>query len=303
MNGIIIIDKPQGLTSFSVVSRIKKFTNTKRVGHAGTLDPLATGVLPILVGKSAVMQERLSDHDKSYRAGIRFGYSTDTGDITGKITLQNNSFNITKEDFCLALSKFVGNQQQIPPMYSAIQVDGQRLYDLARKGISIERKARDIEIYSAEFVEQASKNDFIFDVACSKGTYIRTLCEDIGRALGVPACMFSLQRTSCGKFSLDDATRLEDIENLYLQGNQKGIEALLISAETLFSDLPEVILPEFYSKLCLNGCEIYLSKLKNVPLIGENGVRIYSNKREFIGVAQVQQFEKGAALKVKYRFT
>ncbi len=301
MNGILIVNKPNGLTSFSVVSRIKKFYSQKRVGHAGTLDPMATGVLPILIGKAAVMQEILSDHDKSYRAGIKLGLTTDTGDVTGKTLSQAKEVTVSDEDFANALEKFVGKTEQVPPMYSAIQIDGKRLYDLARQGIEVERAARQIEIYCADVVQRLSEDEFVFDVSCSKGTYIRTLCEDIGKILGVGACMSSLERTVCGQFDKSQSVELDYVEKLYHEQNLNELESLLIPCEKLFEALPSVVLPEFYSKLCKNGCEIYTSKLKG-DFSTSDAYKIYSNKREFIGVAELKDYPDGKALKVKYRF-
>ena len=303
MNGILIVDKPQGITSFSAVAKVKRFCSQKRVGHAGTLDPLATGVLPMLIGKAAAMQEVLSEHDKSYRAGIRLGTVTDTADTTGSI-VETNPVDISDQRFTEALNSFIGKTKQVPPMYSAIQVNGKRLYELARNGVEIEREARDIEIYSACLVRRESETDFIFDVSCSKGTYIRTLCEDIGKALGTGACMYSLQRTRCGHFSLENAVSLDSLEMLYSQNRQDEIEKLLIPCEALFSKLKAIKLSEFFSRLCLNGCEIYISKLK----IQENSLepfglcRLYSSTGVFIGVAELKAFPDGKALKLKYRF-
>ena len=172
MDGILNVYKPQGITSFAVVARVKKFCGTKRVGHAGTLDPMATGVLPLLIGKAAVMQEKLSDHDKTYIAGIRLGMSTDTGDVTGKI-LEESNVTVSDEVFEKTAKSFVGKIMQVPPMYSAIQIDGKRLYDLARKGIEVERPAREITVYKNTLVERVNETDFVIDVSCSKGTYIR----------------------------------------------------------------------------------------------------------------------------------
>ncbi len=301
MNGILIVNKPKGITSFSVVSRIKRFYSQKRVGHAGTLDPMATGVLPILVGKAAVMQEILSDHDKSYRAGIKLGISTDTGDVTGKILSRQEKVNVTDKAFADALKKFTGKISQIPPMYSAIQIDGKRLYDLARQGIEVQRTARQIEIYSAELVKRRDNDEFVFDVSCSKGTYIRTLCEDIGKALGVGACMSSLERTVCGQFNLSQSIELDYIEELYHKQNLKELEGLLIPCEKLFEALPCVTLSEFYSRLCLNGCEIYISKLKG-NFCASDSYRVYTHNGVFIGVAHLQDYPDGKALKIKYRF-
>ena len=304
MNGILNIYKESGMTSFAVVSRVRKFCGEKRVGHAGTLDPMATGVLPVLVGKAAVMQEKLSDHDKRYIAGVRLGVSTDTGDVTGNV-LETKDVDVTTEKFCEALTKFSGKIMQVPPMYSAIQVDGQRLYDLARKGVEIERQAREIEIYENTLVERVNQTDFIINVSCSKGTYIRTLCEDIGKELGLPATMYSLERVECGEYSKETAVKVGELEKLFLEGKQQEIEKLLQPVEVLFRHLPKVKLPEFYTKLCLSGCEIYLKKLKIDENFFEesNGeCRVYTFDNQFIGNAFVKDYPDGKAIKVKYRF-
>ena len=304
MNGILNIYKESGMTSFAVVSRVRKFCSEKRVGHAGTLDPMATGVLPILVGKAAVMQEKLSDHDKRYIAGVRLGICTDTGDVTGNV-LETQSVDVTTEAFCEALKKFTGKIMQVPPMYSAIQVDGQRLYDLARKGIEVERQAREIEIYESFLVERVNDSDFVINVSCSKGTYIRTLCEDIGKELGLPATMYSLERIQCGDYTKETTVKIGELEKLFLEGNQREIENLLQPVENLFKHLPKVRLPEFYTKLCLSGCEIYLNKLKLDEAFFEKShgeCRVYTFDNKFIGNAFVKEYPDGKAIKVKYRF-
>lgn len=304
MNGILNIYKESGMTSFAVVSRVRKFCGEKRVGHAGTLDPMATGVLPILVGKAAVMQEKLSDHNKRYIAGVRLGMSTDTGDITGNI-LKTTDVNTTTEQFYKVLEKFTGRIMQVPPMYSAIQIDGQRLYDLARRGVEVERQAREIEIYENTLVERVSNTDFLIDVSCSKGTYIRTLCEDIGKELGIPATMYSLERVKCGDYSKETAIKIGELERLFLEGKQDEIEKLLQPVENLFLHLPKVKLPEFYTKLCLSGCEIYLKKLKIDESLFEKSqgeCRVYTFDNKFIGNAFVKDYPDGKAIKVKYRF-
>ncbi|MBR2021529.1 MAG: tRNA pseudouridine(55) synthase TruB [Clostridia bacterium] len=304
MNGILNIYKESGMTSFAVVARVKKFCSEKRVGHAGTLDPMATGVLPILVGKAAVMQERLSDHDKRYVAGLRLGISTDTGDVTGNV-LETRDVSVTTERFCEILSEFCGKIMQVPPMYSAIQVDGQRLYDLARKGIEVERQAREIEIYENTLIERVNDTDFVIDVSCSKGTYIRTLCEDIGKALGTVATMYSLERVQCGDYKIENSIKIGELEALYQNSKQDEIEKLLQPVEPLFCHLPKVRLPEFYTKLCLSGCEIYLKKLKlSDDAFEKSGgeCRVYTFDGRFIGNAFVRDYPDGKAIKVKYRF-
>ncbi len=304
MNGILNIYKESGMTSFAVVSRVRKFCGEKRVGHAGTLDPMATGVLPILVGKAAVMQEKLSDHDKTYIAGLRLGICTDTGDVTGNV-LETRAFSVTDEQFCDVLERFTGKIMQVPPMYSAIQVDGQRLYDLARRGIEVERQAREIEIYENTLIERVSETDFVIKVSCSKGTYIRTLCEDIAKALGTVGTMYSLERVQCGDYLKETSIKIGELEALFQQGEQDKIEKLLQPVEPLFGHLPKVKLPEFYTKLCLSGCEIYLKKLKiNEDYFKESDgeCRVYTFDNKFIGNAFVKDYPDGKAIKVKYRF-
>lgn len=304
MNGILNIYKECGMTSFAVVSRVRKFCGEKRVGHAGTLDPMATGVLPILVGKAAVMQEKLSDHDKRYIAGLRLGIATDTGDVTGNVT-ETRDFSVTDEQLCEVLKRFTGKIMQVPPMYSAIQVDGQRLYDLARKGIEVERQAREIEIYENILVGRVNETDFVIDVSCSKGTYIRTLCEDIAKALGTVGTMYSLERVQCGDYTKQASIKIGELEALYQAGKQDEIEKLLLPVEPLFKALPKVRLPEFYTKLCLSGCEIYLKKLRlSDNAFDESGgeCRVYTFDGKFIGNAFVKDYPDGKAIKVKYRF-
>ncbi len=304
MNGILNIYKESGMTSFAVVSRVRKFCSEKRVGHAGTLDPMAKGVLPILVGKAAVMQERLSDHDKRYIAGVRLGVLTDTGDVTGNV-LEERDVGVTKAQFEQVLTRFTGKIEQIPPMYSAIQIDGNRLYDLARQGIEVERKPREIEIYRCELVGMITKTDFVIDVSCSKGTYIRTLCEDIGRSLGTVATMYSLERVECGAYTKGDSISIDELEKLYLEGKNEEIEKLLQPVEPLFSHLPKVRLPEFYTKLCLSGCEIYIKKLGIDEGFFEKShgeCRVYTFDGKFVGNAFLKDYPDGKAIKVKYRF-
>ncbi len=302
MDGIINLYKPGGITSHDAVSKIKKIFGTKRVGHAGTLDPMACGVLPVLVGRAACAQEYLMNHDKSYRAGMRFGITTDTGDITGNILSHNDSVPCEKDVVSCAMS-FVGDICQIPPMYSAIKIDGKKLCDLAREGITVERKERRITIYSIDFVRRDSTCDFVFDVACSKGTYIRTLCEDIGQKLSCGGALFSLERLSCGDFKKRDSVTLEELYDAQ-QSGEDALKKFLISPEKVFSDKKVVTLSEFYSRLCKNGCEIYLKKLKISDDRFTDGelVRLYDNNSCFFAVGKVGDFREGKAIKAVCRF-
>jgi tRNA pseudouridine55 synthase len=257
----------------------------------------------MLVGKAATLQETLTNHDKTYIAGVRLGIKTDTGDITGKI-LENQNVQVSDEQFCSVLKSFVGKQEQIPPMYSAIKSDGQRLYDLARKGIEIERTPRPIEIYGADLVQRVSDTDFMIEVSCSKGTYIRTLCEDIATRLGTVGTMFSLERTVCGEYKKQSCVSLDELEQLFISGKSCEIEKYILPVEPLFAHLPKVVLSEFYTKLCLNGCEIYLDKARIDKNIFKNTLecRLYTFDDRFIGIASLGEYDEGMALKVKHRF-
>ena len=296
-DGILLVNKESGMTSHDVVSKVRRIFSTRRVGHAGTLDPMATGVLCVMVGSATAASDFLMNHDKVYRFGIELGTQTDTGDITGNVICRSKvEADLIKIDEC-ALS-FVGKQSQIPPMYSALKVDGKKLYELAREGKTVERKARDIEIYSLKRVESISAEKHIFDVSCSKGTYIRTLCEDIGQRLGCGACMMSLQRQKSGNFELSECHTLSEIEAC------EDKQSLLTSVETVFENLSKVKLNEFYSTLCKNGAHIYFSKAKIDEKAFEKSAlcRVYDNNGEFFALGEKRTYPEGNALKATVRF-
>ncbi len=303
MDGIINVYKPKGYTSHDVVARMKRFFGTRRVGHAGTLDPMACGVLPVLIGSACAAQEYLMNHDKGYRAGMRFGTLTDSGDVTGNI-LETRDFLCSQEKVLSAAKSMVGTIDQTPPMYSAIKVGGKKLYELAREGITVERKSRKVTIYDIRLVEKINDTDYIFDVDCSKGTYIRTLCEDIGTSLDNVGTLFSLERRYCGQFSAENSVTVEQLEALYNAKDTQGLQNLLVSPETVFSDLPCVKLPEFYSRLCKNGCEIYLEKLhKNAQSFSPEGLcRLYDSDGAFFAVGKLGEYKEGPAVKAQVRF-
>lgn len=292
LSGILIIDKPTGITSHDVVWKVRKLFGTKKVGHTGTLDPLASGVLVVLVGRAAKAAEYLVCDDKKYSATLRLGLTTDTEDITGETLTRFDgtlpSFERVK-DICRG---FVGNIKQVPPMYSALKVDGKKLYQLAREGKVIEREARDISVFSLECGETVSASDFSLDVHCSSGTYIRTLCADIGAALGCGGVMATLRRTSAGGFDISDATTLEALEKMSIDERA----AQLKPVEELFATLDEIKLPAFYEKLCRNGCEIYQKKIKTSVATG-NRVRICTSDGHFFALGEAQDFEDGSAIK------
>ena len=296
-SGVLIINKPQGLTSHDVVGRIRKLYGTRRVGHTGTLDPLATGVLAILIGRAAKAAEYLVCDEKCYRATLTLGLTTDTEDITGKILTQGD--NIPEQNKVFeACRNFTGKIKQIPPMYSALKVGGKKLVDLAREGIEVERAAREIEIFSLECEPTDKNNEYTLCVKCSSGTYIRTLCADIGASLGCGAVMSSLERLQAGSFVIENAHTLEEIEAL----DESARLDLLIPTESLFDTLPKVDLPAFYERLCRSGCEIYQSKIKTSYEIGQR-LRICSQNGEFFALGEVKQYENGSAIKAVKLFS
>ena len=289
--GVIIVNKHKGVTSHDIVFKIRKLYNTKKVGHTGTLDPLATGVLPVLIGRGAKAAEYLLSENKGYSAEIQLGITTDTEDITGKILSKTDTLP-TKTDFFEAVNHFIGEIEQIPPMYSALKVDGKKLVDLAREGITIERQPRKITIYSinAECIDE-TKGVYKLDVECSKGTYIRTLCADIGAYLGCGAVMSELLRTKSGNFTLNNSYSIAQIEEMSMDERANIVKPV----EELFLEAPSVILPDFYAKLCRSGCEIYQKKIKTDYPVGEF-IRI-CDKDGFFALGQVKDYEDGTAIK------
>ena len=290
-SGVIIINKPEGMTSHDVVNKMRRLFSTRRVGHTGTLDPMATGVLVVLIGRAAKAAEYLSSDEKGYLATLRLGTTYDTEDITGTPLVTSDSIP-SEEDVYSTIDTFVGDIKQIPPMYSALKVNGQKLCDLARKGVEIEREARPVTIFSIDTKKGELPTDYTLSVRCSAGTYIRTLCADIGAALGCGGAMATLCRTLAGGFSIDSSHTLEELEALTLDERL----SLLIPTESLFYDLDTVNLPAFYEKLCRNGCEIYLSKLRTSLELGKR-VRLCSQDGEFFALGEVREFENGLAIK------
>ena len=303
MNGIINVYKPRGITSHDVVYKIRKLTGTKRVGHAGTLDPMACGVLPVLVGNACAAQDYIMEHDKIYIAGIRFGILTDTGDVTGNI-LETSSDIPTDDEIKRVGESFVGAMKQLPPMYSAIKIGGKKLYELAREGKSIEREERDITVYRSKMLEKVSVTDYLFEFSVSKGTYIRTLAEDIGKALGCGAALYSLERVLCGEFTRDNSITLDELFAVFDDEGSDGVEKRLSPTEMSFSDFPIVRLSEFNSKLCKNGLEIYLSKAGiDLSIFSSKGkCRLYDSDGVFFAIGEVGEYKNGKAVKAKVRF-
>ena len=288
-NGVIIINKEEGLTSQAVVNRAKRLLGADKAGHTGTLDPLATGVLPVLVGRGVKASEFMLTADKHYRATLLLGITTDTEDITGTVT--SECTDIPSEDEVLAAAlTFVGKYMQTPPMYSAIKVGGKKLYELAREGKTVEREARTVTIENI-LVEKICDDEYTLDVTCSKGTYIRTLCKDIGAALGSFGTMKTLRRAEAAGFTLSDAIPLDALENM----SEDERAARLLPTEVIFEKYRAVTLPDFFSRLAHSGLEIYLKKISDDGRVGER-VRL-CDKNGFFALGEIREFEDGLAIK------
>lgn len=277
--GILIIDKPEDWTSHDVVAKLRGVFKEKRIGHAGTLDPMATGVLPIFLGRATRVVEFATEGQKEYVAGLRLGEVTDTQDITGSV-LKKQEVNSSEETLLSAFPDFLGDIQQIPPMYSAIKIKGKKLYELARKGQEIERPPRNITISKLELLPEKNKyNDPLLLVECSKGTYIRTLCHDLGEKLGCGGTMSSLRRTKAAGFSLEDSFSLEEVVN------HSDPKSLLLPVDSYFQQPTFVVEPWQEQKL-RNGTAFLLDKNQKV----ESGdYRVYSDKKEFLAICQVNE--------------
>lgn len=273
MDGVIIISKQKDFTSHDVVNVIRKKLNTKKVGHTGTLDPNATGVLPILVGKATKISKYLIEHDKTYIATIKLGEKTDTGDNEGQVIEEKLvPKDLKKEDINNVLQSFLGKQKQVPPMYSAIKINGKKLYEYAREGKEVKLEEREIEIYKIQLLEY--KNSKIkFEVECSKGTYIRTLCEDIAKKLGTVGYMEELQRTKVNNFKIEESVLLDDI-------TLENVEENLIKIEEVFKEKDKIELDNKKLELFLNGVKLTYDLPKDI-------YRIYNNK-QFIGIGIVE---------------
>lgn len=290
MKGVINVLKPPGMTSHDVVNFLRRLFQIKKIGHSGTLDPAAAGVLPVFIGKAAKAIEFFMDDDKEYIAEMRFGVTTDTGDLDGNVT-NISKVNITKSHLEETLKQFTGEISQVPPMYSAVRYKGKKLYELARKGIVVERKPRNVKIYSLDLIDY-SHDTAIVKVACSKGTYIRTLCEDIGNMLGCGACLSCLVRTSSGPFKIENSFTLEEIQDAVLNGK---LDDVLLPVDRFLEKMPKVNLAVdkegFFSKgKMINGDFQFLNDIDTL-------VRVYNNK-EFLGIAKVVKDKDSILLQV-----
>ncbi len=276
MNGVLVIDKPEGFTSFDVIAVVRKLTGQRKTGHTGTLDPNATGVLPVLLGSATKAQDILPDHDKGYTAGFQLGIRTDTLDIWGE--------------------SFRGDIMQVPPMYSAIKKNGQRLYDLARQGVEVEREARPVTVYRLRLVSfNIEKQSGVLEIECSKGTYVRSLIDDLGKKLGACAAMTSLRRTRACGFGLPDCVTLDALRELTESGRT---DEILRPVESLFVTFPEIIVSDAQAKRFSNGgaLDISRTRLRNDPPPDGAVLRVLDGKKSFLGLAKAE--EKSGLLRI-----
>lgn len=281
MNGIICVNKPQDFTSFDVIAKLRGILRIKRLGHGGTLDPMATGVLPVFVGTATKACDIMPDNSKSYLASFRLGQTSDTQDITGKI-LSSSDMTVGYDMLNDVLPCFRGKIMQLPPMYSAVQVNGQRLYDLARQGIEVERTPREIEISSLSLVDyDEEKREGVLEIDCSKGTYIRTIINDIGEKLGCGGIMTSLVRTSSGGFTLNDCFTFDEIQNAR---DEERLEELVLPIERVFEKLPKIRLGEAQSRMYRNGVKLDLERVRDVRDEADT-YAVYAHEVGFIGTA------------------
>ncbi len=298
MNGVIVVNKPEGFTSFDVIAVLRKLCNERKIGHCGTLDPNATGVLPVLLGRAAKAQDILPNHDKTYRATFVLGKVTDTLDIWGQVVSEEKT-QVTKEELLSVIPEFTGEIDQIPPMYSAVQIGGKRLYDLARQGIEVERKARKITVYSLELIEFDEKNQSgVLQVSCSKGTYIRTLIDDIAKKFCIGGCMTSLVRESACGFNLQESYTLDELKDLSAKGE---IERTLLSTESLFVTYKEVKVSQEQAKRFANGGALSIDRIREKPdMIDSNIYRVKAPTGAFMGLAKYD--EESRELKIYKQF-
>ena len=288
MNGILCVNKPQDFTSFDVVAKLRGILQMKRLGHGGTLDPMATGVLPVFVGNSTKACDIMPDNTKSYLAGFRLGCTSDTQDVWGTVS-DKSGMAVSREDILTVLPEFTGRIMQLPPMYSAVQVNGKRLYDLARQGIEVERTPREAEVSDLLLTDyDSASREGKLSITCGKGTYIRTIINDIGERLGCGGIMTSLVRTSSCGFTLDDCHTLEQIQCARDEGR---LEELILPVDRVFSALPAIRLGEAQTRMYRSGVKLDLGRVRGVRPDSDT-YRIYGFDGAFIGTA-VTDREKG----------
>lgn len=277
MNGVVNVIKNTGMTSFDVVAKVRKIAKEKKVGHTGTLDPEASGVLPICLGKATKIIDYMMENEKAYRVSFKLGIVTDTYDLEGKIISEKDPSNISKEEIMKVISEFIGDIKQVPPMYSALKQNGVRLYELARKGIEVERQARDITIYKIENID--IQDEITMDVYCSKGTYIRSLCFDIGEKLNVGATMTKLCRIKNGNFTLENGINIDNL-------NEENIKDNIISIEEALYRFDKIIINNKFTKLLVNGVKVYDKRLCKDNIESNKLYRVYDDLNTFIGLGK-----------------
>ena len=290
MQGILIVDKPTDWTSFDVIAKLRGILGTRKLGHSGTLDPMATGVLPVFCGGASKAVDLQLDHTKAYRAVLKLGARTDTGDVTGTV-LETAPVTAGEKELLEVLPQFVGFQMQTPPMYSAVKINGQPLYKMARQGIEVERKARPIEIFSLEYGGSPAENEYELTVRCSKGTYIRVLLEDIAAAMGQKGTMSALRRVAAGVYTEADAHTLEEIQAAK-NGGPAALEALMLPVESVFGSLPLLTVASKVEQHLYNGCPT-----SRYPA-ADGRYRVRNEAGQFLGLANIV----GGVLKVEKLF-
>ena len=299
LEGVVNVLKPPGMSSSDVVTDIRHIFNMKRVGHTGTLDPGAAGVLPICIGRATRLFDYLVDKEKEYIGEITFGIATDTQDSYGAPEGRSDAV-VTGEMLMEALPKFTGPQKQTAPLYSALSVDGKKMYKLARQGVEVERKVRDINVPELSFISQTGCNRYLVKIVCSKGTYVRTLCHDLGRALGCGGCMASLRRVENSGFSEKDCVTLTQLESM----TEEERLSLLRPTESLFADLPALTPNEFYARLLRSGCTVLTKKLGADRSFSDTvGARLrLCDERGFFSLGEIVQTDDGTAVKPIKKF-
>ena len=290
MQGILIVDKPTDWTSFDVIAKLRGILGTRKLGHSGTLDPMATGVLPVFCGGASKAVDLQLDHTKAYRAVLKLGARTDTGDVTGTV-LETAPVTAGEKELLEVLPQFVGSQMQTPPMYSAVKINGQPLYKMARQGIEVERKARPIEIFSLEYGGSPAENEYELTVRCSKGTYIRVLLEEIAAAMGQKGTMSALRRVAAGVYTEADAHTLEEIQAAKNEG-PAALKALMLPVESVFGSLPLLTVAPKVEQHLYNGCPT-----SRYPA-ADGRYRVRNEAGQFLGLANIV----GGVLKVEKLF-
>ena len=290
MQGILIVDKPTNWTSFDVIAKLRGILGTRKLGHSGTLDPMATGVLPVFCGGASKAVDLQLDHTKAYRATLKLGARTDTGDVTGTV-LETAPVTAGEKELLEVLPRFVGPRMQTPPMYSAVKINGQPLYKLARQGMEVERKARPIEILSIQYEGSPAENEYTLTVKCSKGTYIRVLLEEIAEAMGQKGTMSALRRVAAGVYTEADAHSLEEIQAAKNAGPE-ALQALILPVESVFTSLPLLVADERVEQHLYNGCPT-----SRYPA-ADGRYRVRNAQGQFLGLANIT----GGVLRVEKLF-